>query len=385
MVKLSTKDCLAIAQRYLVADEESLSRQIGRLEMLQPQENVTVASFYYQKLRFLLVVDHEADDDIDVLNRHISLVDQTVQGEFLLNPTAEKATYALPFRGYHVYLFRSTPSKKRLDISLAEKYPNTSRSTWQKHIQSGRISVDGVVVTKPKTEISDASSVAIDLPPPLDHSRESIPIIYLDDNVIVINKPVGILSHSKGVLNEEFTVADFFRRYSTADSDTNRPGIVHRLDRDTSGVMIGARNQQTSQMLKKQFAERRTKKKYAAVLTGHPKQQQATIDVPIGRNPNKQSTFRVDAAGKDAVTNYEVVQQNQKFTLVDLRPATGRTHQLRVHMKYIGTAIHGDRFYGKEADRLYLHAHELEITIPDGLRRTFTAAIPDNFYEISKP
>ena len=197
--------------------------------------------------------------------------------------------------------------------------------------------------------------------------------------MIVINKPVGVLTHAKGALNEEFTVAEFFRRYTDVGLDTNRPGIIHRLDRDTSGVMIGARNAETAIMLQKQFADRKTKKTYLAITEGAPKNDHARIDLPIGRNPSAPSTFRVDAKGKSAITDYTTLHTDGHHSLLELKPLTGRTHQLRVHMKYINTPIVGDRVYGKEADRLYLHAQRLEITIPSGDRRTFEAPAPQEF------
>jgi len=115
------------------------------------------------------------------------------------------------------------------------------------------------------------------------------------------------------------------------------------------------------------------------VLDGLPKLDKANIDLPIGRNPSAPSTFRVDSKGKSAVTRYEVIASDDKHSLVKLQPQTGRTHQLRVHMKYIGTPIRGDKVYGKASDRLYLHAFSLEITIPSGNRTTFTAPVPSEF------
>jgi 23S rRNA pseudouridine1911/1915/1917 synthase len=174
-------------------------------------------------------------------------------------------------------------------------------------------------------------------------------------------------------------VADFFRRYTTYNLDTNRPGIIHRLDRDTSGIMIGARNPQTAVLLQKQFADRLAKKTYMAVLDGIPKLPKAQLDLPIGRNPTAPSTFKVDVKGKSALTRYEVIAETDKYSLVKLMPRTGRTHQLRVHMRYINTPILGDKVYGKSADRLYLHAMSLEITIPVGQRRIFEAPVPAEF------
>ena len=135
-------------------------------------------------------------------------------------------------------------------------------------------------------------------------------------------------------------------------------------------------------MLQKQFADRKTKKEYMAVVTGRPKQEEALIDLPIGRNPTAPSTFKVDAGGKSAQTTYKVIETGDNYSLIQLRPRTGRTHQLRVHMQYLGTPIVGDRVYGgAEADRLYLHAQSLEVTIPGGDRKIFTSPTSSEFNE----
>lgn len=267
----------------------------------------------------------------------------------------------------------------RLDAYMAQYWPEYSRSVWQKYIEAGYVTVNGAIETSTKKLLDEDDEVKHDIPAAPDHSTKDLPIIYQDDNVIVINKPAGILTHSKGALNDEFTVAEFFRQFTTYNLDTNRPGIIHRLDRDTSGVMIGARNPETASLLQRQFADRKVKKTYIAEVVGHPKSSMAVIDLPIGRNPSAPSTFRVDAKGKSAETSYEVLAESDKTSLIRLKPRTGRTHQLRVHMQYIGTPIVGDRVYGKESDRLYLHAYQLEITIPKGDRQVFTAELPEDF------
>lgn len=267
----------------------------------------------------------------------------------------------------------------RLDQYMAQIQPKYSRSVWQKYIKLGYVTVGGKIQDNPSYTLVEDATVAANLPNKTDYSADTLPVIYEDDNVVVINKPVGVLSHSKGAINEEFTVADFFRSRTTYNLDTDRPGIIHRLDRDTSGVMIGARNPETAKLLTKQFQDRRAKKTYMAVLDGIPKEPKANIDLPIGRNPKAPSTFRVDARGKSAQTYYEIIDANDKLSLVRLKPTTGRTHQLRVHMAYLGTPIRGDIVYGKKADRLYLHAEQLEITIPEGQRMTFTVPVPGEF------
>jgi 23S rRNA pseudouridine1911/1915/1917 synthase len=204
--------------------------------------------------------------------------------------------------------------------------------------------------------------------------------VYEDEHVIVINKPVGVLTHSKGELNDEFTVAEFVRPKTSYKQDSNRPGIIHRLDRATSGIIICAKDDETASMLQRQFTDRTLKKQYVAVLEGVPKVSEAVVDLPIGRNPNAPSTFRVDVNGKSAQTTYHVLKQTDTRALVDLRPKTGRTHQLRVHMAYLGTPILGDTVYGKKkADRMFLHAASLEVTLPGGKRETFSAPIPQEF------
>ncbi|MFZ2544540.1 MAG: RluA family pseudouridine synthase [Candidatus Saccharimonadales bacterium] len=269
----------------------------------------------------------------------------------------------------------------RLDAYMAEYWPETSRSTWHKYILAGYITVNGAVETSPKRLLAEDDEVMTNIPDTPKHNDATLPIIYRDENVIVINKPIGVLSHSKGAMNDEFTVADFFKRYSTYHTETNRPGIIHRLDRDTSGVLIGALNDATASMLQRQFSDRKVHKTYMAVVDGRPKEPEALIDLPIGRNPKHPSQFRVDPGGKVAQTSYRILVSNDKYSLVELKPQTGRTHQLRVHMAYLGTPIHGDRIYGKAANRLYLHAKSLEITIPDGNRQIFSAPIPPEFEE----
>lgn len=268
----------------------------------------------------------------------------------------------------------------RLDAHVAAVQPERSRSTWKKLIEAGHISVNGTVQTIPKYDVKPNDVIEVDTPALPDHSSSSLPVIYEDENVIVIDKPLGILTHSKGAMNDEFTVAEFVRAKTTYKQETNRPGIVHRLDRATSGVIICVKNDETASSLSKQFTDRTVKKQYVAVTSGIPKQPEAVIDLPIGRNPNAPSTFRVDASGKPAETYYTVTHHSARRALVTLNPKTGRTHQLRVHLAYINTPILGDIVYGTEkADRMYLHANTIELTLPGGKRMVFESPIPTDF------
>lgn len=382
MVKISSGDIIAILRKFELAGDENVPRHVSMVKFSNPNPKNTLVGFRFAKQQYYILLDEEADDDVEYITQQVQTDKQDIIGHVLENPTDHTTTYGIPFHGKEVYLFEVKSPKTRLDLELVARYPGTSRSTWQKHIKAGHIKVNGEPAVSSKQEIIVSDDISATIPEATDFSESELPIIYIDDNVIVINKPIGVLSHSKGALNDEFTVADFFARYSTYNAGTNRPGIVHRLDRDTSGVMIGARNNETATVLLKQFADRKTKKTYVAVVDGIPKSPKAQIDLPIARNPSAPSTFRVDVKGKAALTKYEVLAEKDNKSLVRLEPRTGRTHQLRVHMRYIATPILGDKVYGKPADRLYLHAASLEITIPISDRRTFKAPVPKEFKDM---
>lgn len=380
MVKISSGDALAILKRFKLADDSHYPRHIEHLKITHPSMHNTLAAFRFNKHLFYILFDDEAQDDTQYVLEQIRISKQDANGEVIANPNNHLTEYALQFKGKDTYLFEVISNKKRLDSLLAEKYPEISRSTWQKHIKAGHVQVAGRVETSAKFTVTEADEITIFIPDATDFSEQELPIIYLDEDVIVINKPAGVLTHSKGALNDEFTVADFFRRYTVHGLETNRPGIIHRLDRDTSGILIGARSEQAAAHLQKQFADRKAKKTYVAVLNGILKQKEATVDLPIGRNPAAPSTFRVDAKGKSAQTQYKVLAEKDGLSLVELKPLTGRTHQLRVHMQYLSAPILGDRVYGKAVGMLYLHAKSLEVTLPSGKRETFTAPVPTDFY-----
>lgn len=269
----------------------------------------------------------------------------------------------------------------RLDVYLAEYWPDRSRSEWQKLCKAGHVKVNSEVVVSPKFELDEDDAVTVSPPPVMDFANDTLPILYEDENVMVINKPAGILTHAKGAPLNEFTVAEFMRSRTSDQPEGNRPGIVHRLDRDTSGVIICARTPGAQTFLQRQFSDRKVKKTYLAIIEGVPKEAKSVLRLPIERNPKTPSMFRVGPNGKPAETACEVLWGDTKRTLVQLKPLTGRTHQLRVHMAYMGTPILGDRFYGKktaQTQRLALHAYSLEITIPGGHRRTFSTSVPDD-------
>lgn len=374
---------MAILRRFNMASNEDLQRDIEQIKIFNPSPYNTLVSFRFKRKPYYILFDDSAEDDTEYVAKQIQIVKSGVEGQLMLNPNDDITTYALPFKGKDVYLFTGVNLKKRLDVRLGEEYPDKSRSTWQKHIKAGHVSVNGARINQPSHEVFDTDAVSLSIPEEADNADQTLPIIYLDENVIVVDKPTGALTHSKGELSDEFTVADFFKRYSDYKSGSNRPGIIHRLDRDTSGVIIGARHEEAAKILQKQFADRKAKKTYLAVLSRIPNPEAAIIDLPIGRNPSAPSTFRVDPNGKSAKTIFRTIAANDGGeALVRLNPETGRTHQLRVHMAHIGSPILGDRVYGKENGRLMLHASELEITLPGGERKTFSSKTPEEFKEM---
>ena len=262
------------------------------------------------------------------------------------------------------------PSKIRLDTMMVSIYKSYNRSTLQKFIKNGFVKVNGETIEKPNFLVEDGTKIELNVPDDMKNADVKPETIYEDENVLVLDKPAGLLSMSKGGYCPEKTLEDFGL-------------LVHRLDRDTSGVVILAKNPETQTFLRRQFQDRKAHKTYFAILTGVPKLKEARLDLPIMRDLKHPTTFRVDPRGKESETFYKVLKNDGKHSLVELRPTSGRTHQLRVHMKYLEHPILGDPIYGVEkADRLYLHAGSLEITLPGGVRKTFEAKIPESFEDV---
>lgn len=272
---------------------------------------------------------------------------------------------------------------QRLDVCVASRMPLLSRAFIQKLCDEGRITVNDQI-NKAGYKLRFGEKIAVDYDEAEFGRVDDIdlPILYEDDNCVVMNKPAGVLTHALGKHGNEASVASFLRS-KVNGLEGDRAGIVHRLDRATSGVIIGAKNQAALSALQKQFSQRKTKKTYIAVVDGQLDPTEAVIDMPIERNPKAPSTFRVAPNGKEARTHYEVLKEGARFSLVRLTPETGRTHQLRVHLAKVGHPILGDPLYGraKYGDRLFLHALSLEITLPGGERKTFTAPLPEDFEE----
>lgn len=391
MAKFNSGDMLRILRKFGVAGDEHVPRHIEEFKKTTPDEFSEIFSFKFLGDKFFVINDGTAEDDDFYILNLLKMTFGEIEGKLLENPGDDFASFALPFEGKDIYVFRNIPSKIRLDLALAAQNPELSRATIQKYIKNGMAKINGKVAEKPKDLVGEFDKIELEIP---ESSKkvEDFEIIFEDENVVAINKPRGILTHSKGVLNDEFTVADFFEsRGAEFARGTNRVGIIHRLDRETSGVIVGAKNDTTAKKLQKQFSERTVKKEYVAIVKGHLKQKKAIIDLPITRNNSAPSTFYVNAKGKTAQTKYEVLGENDNFSLVKLMPKTGRTHQLRVHLSYLGCPILGDRVYDKAVskseinERMFLHARKLELTIPakngekDSQRVIFEASIPPEF------
>lgn len=257
--------------------------------------------------------------------------------------------------------------KYRLDHLLMQKYKSYNRSSLQKFIELGYVTVNGEVARKSNQKFTEDAKISLVVPEELKNADLSPEVIYEDENVLVVNKPAGLLSMAKGEYCPEKTLEDYGL-------------VVHRLDRDTSGVVILAKSEEVQSFLRRQFQERKTHKIYEAIVNGRPKLDEARIDLPIARDLKRHATFRVDPSGRASETFYKVLRSDGEHSVLELRPTTGRTHQLRVHLKYIGCPIVGDVVYGIEsADRLYLHAKSLEITLPGGVRKVFEAPVPESF------
>jgi 23S rRNA pseudouridine1911/1915/1917 synthase len=228
----------------------------------------------------------------------------------------------------------------------------------------------------------------------VDFIPEDIPleILYEDDKCIVINKACGMVVHP-GAGNNQGTLANalYYRRLkknSGSITNSTRPGIVHRLDKDTSGIIIAAWNDDTHEFLAAQFKSRKVRKSYIAIVLGMPKEIKGSIETCIARDSKDRKRFTVSAVGKKAVTYYKVIKSWRSYSLLLLRPYTGRTHQLRVHMRYLGCPVLGDPVYGN-TDKLFpdaklmLHSKSLAITLPDETeQRVFSSGIPERFKEV---
>ncbi len=227
--------------------------------------------------------------------------------------------------------------------------------------------------------------------------------VYEDSDILVINKPYGLIVHPKNAEDKQPSLTDWVienypelknvgEPFIASGTPLARAGIVHRLDKDTSGLILIAKNQSAFDYLKNLFQTHKIQKHYYALVYGKPKQSSGTINAPLGRIGMKRTT-RLEGKklidGKESVTEYKTIKNFAKYTLLDVSPKTGRTHQIRVHLKSVGHPIVGDPVYTpkgwqrpKSLDRLFLHAYKLEFPAPDGKRLTIEADLPDDLQNV---
>ena len=273
---------------------------------------------------------------------------------------------------------------RRIDQVLADAFPSLSRTEIQQEIRDGKINVSGEIVCRPSHRVRARDYIQWDIPdkPILSPSPIPISILYEDSDLIVINKPSGLVVHPGAGTTETTLVEGLLvdRKLPVSD-DPARPGVVHRLDKETSGVIVVAKSLLALESLKRQFSDRATKKHYIAVVDGTFQETEGLIDAPIGRDPAMPQRMSIQAGGRPAQTEFTVLSQLGDSCLLWVRPHTGRTHQIRVHLRYIGHSVHGDAKYGGQAaDRLMLHAWRLVIRHP--VRNEvmeFRSPVPDDF------
>jgi 23S rRNA pseudouridine1911/1915/1917 synthase len=277
---------------------------------------------------------------------------------------------------------------RRLDVVLAELLPEHSRSRLQAWIREGRVSVDRRVVEEVKGKLHGGETIVVEPAEVPDHSvfaaePIALDVVYEDESIVVIDKPAGLVVHP-GSGNWTGTLLNgLLHRYPDA-AGIPRAGIVHRLDKDTSGLMVVARSLTAQTDLVRQLQARTVKRHYLAVAIGHPDRLSGTVDAPIGRHPRERTKMAVVESGKPARTHYRVIERFAQATLVECRLDTGRTHQIRVHMASLKLPLIGDPLYrgrlhygGPSLPRQALHARQLGLLHPaSGAAMEWESALP---------
>ena len=283
----------------------------------------------------------------------------------------------------------------RLDKTLVVFCPDKSRSYLSLLISEGHCLVNGTV-QKASFKVKEGDEISIDIPDPVELviKKEDIPldIVYEDEDILIINKPQGMVVHPSAG-HHEHTLVNAIMNHCKDLSGINgviRPGIVHRIDKDTSGLICIAKNDTAHEFLAEQLKTHSMARTYVALVRGVIKEETGTIDMPIGRDPkNRQKMAVVREGGKNAITNFKVLERFSTHTLIECSLVTGRTHQIRVHMSQIGYPVEGDPLYaGKNYDKLYkggqlLTAVKLKLIHPTTKKEMeFSIPIPDYFQVI---
>jgi len=298
----------------------------------------------------------------------------------------------------------------RLDKFLVASMPDHTRQNFQKLIESGMVLINGKQA-KSSQKIKNGDKIDVQFPAPralnLKPLKMKLDIVYEDSDVIVINKPAGLVVHpgtGQSHMDDSLVNAILYHCKGSLSGigGVMRPGIVHRLDKDTSGLLIVAKNDKAHRLLSEQFKEHKAEKTYYALLAGHLMPEKGTIEAPIGRDRRDRKKMAVvfQENGRMAVTKYRVMKYLGDYTFVEVQLITGRTHQIRVHFASIGFPLVGDPIYGRSKvnkyfeqeygfGRLFLHAGALALTIPSGFqkngdKKSFSAPLPKDLQQLLK-
>jgi len=278
----------------------------------------------------------------------------------------------------------------RLDLALVVHVPDLSRTRLQQLIRSGLVKIDGVVITKPGLRLDGGEAVEVIIPAPtlptLQAEQIPLDIIFENDDLLLVNKPAGMVVHPS-VGHYTGTLVHAALGHSPDMEGVGgevRPGVVHRLDKDTSGLILLAKNDAAHQQLQRQFKDRSVEKVYLALVDGRPPTPSGRIEAPIGRDPRHRKRMAVVHAGKgrEAITIYHTIESFSEHSLLEVHPKTGRTHQIRVHLAFINCPVVGDREYGRRRptlpiERQFLHAASLTIRLPgEATSSSFETSLP---------
>lgn len=264
------------------------------------------------------------------------------------------------------------PKKARLDAFLNDQIADLTRSQLQKFIKDGNVLVNDQPVSKNGSKLTAGDKILVNVPEeePIKAVPENIPIevVYEDDDVIVVNKPQGMVVHPAAGHPDKTLVNAILYHCQINDDDVIRPGIVHRIDKDTSGLLMIAKNNLAKQSLMKQLKEKSNLREYLAIVHGNFKEKTGKINAPLGRSKVDRKKQAVVEDGRNAVTHFTVLEQFENYSLLKLKLETGRTHQIRVHMQYIGHPVAGDPLYGPKntlpGKGQFLHAETLGFVHP---------------------
>jgi 23S rRNA pseudouridine1911/1915/1917 synthase len=282
---------------------------------------------------------------------------------------------------------------ERLDKTIAAASPELSRAAVQRLIKEALVTVNGQT-SKPSYRVEAGDAILVQVPdePPSDIQPEEIPldVIYEDAQLMAVNKPAGMVVHpAHGHRSGTLVNAILARNPETRDvGGPERAGIVHRLDKETSGLILVAKTERTHSALQRLFKRRNVKKTYLALVEEHPSPRQGLIDAPIGRDKRNRKRMAIVRSGRVARTTYRVVETFKEHSLVELEPETGRTHQIRVHLAWLGYPVVGDQVYGYRRQRLlrhrhFLHAYQLELTHPVTTETlSLTAPLPKDLADV---